>query len=854
MDKIAEIARRLWHLLNRRRFEAELRQELDEHRARLDDPRRLGNALRLREEARDVWGWSWLDDLSRDLRFGVRGLRRSPVFTLTSVLVLSLGIGVNLAFFQVVDEALIQPPHVEDPATLVRFYRRGPHFTSTAVAYPIANYIERRTTVLSAVLTRYQTTVAWTDRGEKRLPVAFVSPNWFGELGASAARGRLIGAADARPAGTPAVVVSHQFWQQQLGGRGDVVGSVVRLNDHPAVIVGVAAPTFSDVQLDNTTMWMSIVQIGALVPGSRVGVDWSAESDMYARLSPGISRDAAKASLRTTMAELARVEPQHVAADEWLEPYLGTEQFKSPQHAQEVRNVVFVLSLLAALVLLIACFNLGHLTLARALARAREIGIRAGLGASRWRIVRHLLAECGLLAALGGVGGLAMGQAAIRVLTRVMTPLSRLDLTPDWRVGLAMFACAMAALLVVGLLPAWKVARSDLALAARDGGERLSQGLQSVRLKRLLIGGQIAGCCLLLVFTAQLTRTVRRALSPDLGFEYANVAVLDPSLGAYGLNSAAAQRYWLEVRRVIEAQPQTAATALAAYAPLSGQSNTSRYSSLPQLRITVMTVEPSFFGVMRIPILAGRTFEPHETRQTSVIVSRRVVLEMYGTMDVVGRRYPKVEPHWTIVGVAGDAHLIDPHATNVGEHYFPIADDVVSASLLVRADRDPEQLLGPIRRAARAADAQIVPETRLMRDDFERTLQGPTLARSIAGAVSTLALVLACVGLFGVISQSARLRTKEIGVRLALGAQDGAIVHLLLRQTIWPAALGVALGVGGGALLTRGLAGAPFYLDWRDPAAYGAAVVVLAMTGAAAAVLPALRTLRSNPLQTLRQD
>jgi predicted permease len=854
MNTIGEWIRRVWYLLNRRRFDAALQEEMAAHRDALADPRRFGNSLRLREEAADAWGWRWLDDVGRDVRFGARALRRSPVFAATSVLVLSLGIGVNLALFQVVNAALIQPPHLKDPATLVRFHRRGPHFTSTGVAFPIATFVEQNSRVLSAVLTRYAATVAWNDRGEQRVPVAFVSTNWFDELGASAAMGRLLGPADVTASDTPSVVVSYRFWRQSLNGRSDVVGSTLRINDRPAVVVGVASPEFPDVQIEDLSMWMSLPQIGAFLPGSHVGTDWSADSDMFARLRPGTSRDAAKAALQVTMAELARLAPEHVASGEWLEPYLGTEHFLRPATARQRRNAVLVLMLLAALVLIIACLNLSNLTLSRALSRVRELSIRVGLGASRWRIVRHLLAECAVVAAMGAVGGLVLGQVAVQMLLRVAPPFARLDFAPDWRVGLAMFGSALLAMIVVGLSPAWTLGRSDLARATRDGGERLSSGLQSARLRYWLVAGQIACSCLLLVFTAQLVHSVRRALAPDLGFAYADVVVLDPSLGSYGMTRDGALGYWRAVREAVDAHPEMAAAALVSYAPLNGQNNTSRYNSTPQLRVTNLHVEPAFFSVMQIPIVAGRIFDAKDDARMEVVISRRVALAMYGTLDVIGRKYPKGEPQWEIVGLAGDAHLINLQATDAGEQYFPIGDKVTGASLIVRAQSDPARLLSPLRQASRAAAPSVAPEIRLMRDDFERALEPSRLASAIAGAIALLALVLACLGIFGVVAHGARLRIKEVGIRLALGARASEIVRILLRQLAWAGAVGLALGAGGALLLTRTLAGEPFYLEFRDPAAYAAAVALLAFSGACAAIAPALRTLRADPLRALRQD
>ena len=852
MDRVREWGRRIWYLLHRRRFEAELQQEMSAHREALGDRRRFGNSLRLREEARDAWGWTWVDDLVRDLRLAGRMLRRSPIFAAISVLVLGLAIGVNLALFQIVDTALIQAPQLKDPATLVRFDRRGPHFTSDRVAYPIARFVEAHSPVLAAVMTRYRTTVAWSDRSEERLTAAFVSSNWFAELGAHAAQGRLFGAADAQPGGMPAIVVSYGFWQRRLGGRPDAVGATLRINDHPAIIVGVAAADFRDVQMDGPPVWMPVSQIASFLPGSRIGSDWT-DAEMYARLAPGVSRDAARSSLQTTMHELAQIEPQHVTADEWLEPYLGTGRFTSPRQAQQQWTAILAVTVMTVLVLVIGCLNLSNLALARTLSRVRELTIRVGLGAGRWRIVRHLLAESAVVAALGAVCGLLFEQAAMVLLIRLVPPLGQLDLTPDWRLGLAMFAFTVVAMAAIGLLPAWTIGRSDLARATRDGGERLSQGLQSARLRYLLVAAQVAASCLLLVVTAQLARSLQRVLSPDLGFDYSRVVVVVPSLFSYGLNGAAVQSYWSDVRRAVEARPGTSGTALVSYAPLSGASNSSRYSSTPQLRITVMRVEPSFFSVMRVPILAGRTFERQDDPDGVIIVSRRVALEMFGTTDVIGRRYPKDEPRWSIIGLAGDAHLINLQATDAGEQYL-LLRDVASASLLVRAADSPETLLTPLRQATRSADARVVPEIRLMRDDFDRTASNARTTSSVAGAVSFLALVLVCLGLFGVVSHGARARTKEVGIRLALGARSSGIVRMLLRQSMWAIGAGLALGLAGGAILTRLFSGAPFYLEPRDPAAYGAAIAVLATTTAVAAMLPAWRALRANPLRALRQE
>jgi predicted permease len=651
------------------------------------------------------------------------------------------------------------------------------------------------------------------------------------------------------------VVISHAFWTRRLGARLDVVGDTIRVNDRQAVVVGIVAAEFPDVGMDMPSIWMPIAQAAAFVPGSRIGKDWSTAGEMFARVRPGVSRDTVRTSLKSVIAGLREQEPTRVEAGQWLEPAPGTARFLSPREAQQVWAVVTAVTVLAILVLMIACLNLSNLALARAMDRVREMSIRVGLGAGRWRVVRHMLTESAVVAAAGSVGGLLLGLGTAHALVQRAGGVAHLDVSPDWRLGLAMLGAAVFAMIAVGLIPAWKIGRSDLALGTRDGGDRVTRGLHAARLRYLLVTFQIAGSCLLLVFTAQLARSLQRALEPDPGFEYANVAVLDPSLVSYSVDAQSAGAYWRSVRAAIEGLGETAEAAVVSYAPLNGGGgNNSRYRSTPQLRVSKIEVEPSFFSLMRIPILSGRVFDAHDDPETVVIVSRRVALEMYGAIDVVGRRFPKDEPRQAIVAVAGDAHLINPQATDAGEAYTPLKGDAIRASLLVRARMDPARLLAPLRQASRAADTRVVPDVRLMRDDRARLLQVPRVVSSVAGGVALLALALACLGVFGVVSHGARLRTREVGIRLALGAPRPSIVGTLLRRTIWASGTGLMLGLAGALALSRGLGGAPFFVQSRDPLPYVVAVLTLALAGTAAAVLPTLRSLRADPLRALRVD
>ena len=365
---------------------------------------------------------------------------------------------------------------------------------------------------------------------------------------------------------------------------------------------------------------------------------------------------------------------------------------------------------------------------------------------------------------------------------------------------------AVFAMLAVGLIPAWKIGRADLALAVRDGGERVTQGLHAARLRYVLLVGQVAGSCLLLVFTAQLARSLQRALDPNPGFEYANVAVIDPALRSHGIDASGANAYWNAVRLAIDAHPETAETAIVSYAPLNGGGgNNRRYGSARHLRISITAVEPAFFSVMRVPIVSGRLFEPSDDPEKTTIISRRAALEMYGTLDVLGQGFPKGDPQRTIVGVAGDAHLINPQATDAAEQYVPIGRGTSGASLLVRARNDPARLLAPLRQAGRAADARVLPEVRLMRDDFARLLraahdepQSPAGSRYSRWGSRVLEFSASA-------SHGARLRPRSRHSP-ALGAPTGSIVRTLLRSTMWTGATALTLGVIGAAALTERLA------------------------------------------------
>lgn len=856
------ILRRLWYLANRRRLERELEEEMRSHRESMQEPERFGSALRLRELSRDAWGWAWCDDLFRDLRIAVRTLGRAPVLAASCILILSVGIGLNLACFHLMNAVLLKPPAVADPHTLVRFYLHSKEGTSSQVPYPAAQFVQENSQVLSAVLIESATSLVWEDDAANRIRASFVSANWFRELGYGAAHGRVFSPdADATPDAPPVAVLSDALWRARFAADPGVVGRVIRLNNRPVAIAGVALAAFPGLHsMGDAQVWIPVTQLPYFVPGAKLLQDWSGGGiDLYGRLRPGITAPAAADALRVTLRELARLRPAEFKPDHWLEPLSGETHFATPSDGRERRLSIAMGLGLTGLVLLITCANLANLMLCRTMQRVRELGVRTALGASRGRVLRYVAAESAVLALLGAAGGAAMGYAGARMIAAFSGAPGYLDLRPDFSLLAAALAAAAVSAAIVGLVPAWRVSRFDLnAALLRDGGQQVTGSLGRSRLRLTLTGAQVAGCCLLVLLAAGMVRAFQRLVFDSPGFAHEGVLVLDPALHAHGYRDAGARSYWDRVRAAAAGLPGVEAVALVSTPPLGGTLTQARYNDTAGLAVTLMEMEPAMLELMRVPLVRGRTFAVGENSESSVVVSSRLALAMYGKLDVVGLEFPKsgTDPKRLIVGVAADARLIQVAGTNVAEAYFPLrAGRWADLSLLVRArGNDATALLAPVRQASLAADSRLLPEVRPMTADFVRRTQGWRTAGFALSALAALALVLAALGVFGVTSWSAAIRGKELGIRLALGARPRALVALLVRELMWPVGIGFALGTAGALALSRVLAQeADIALSWDTPSLLTSAGVLLG-AGLLAALLPALRVLRRDPLRALRQE
>uniref|UniRef100_Q01ZC6 Permease n=1 Tax=Solibacter usitatus (strain Ellin6076) TaxID=234267 RepID=Q01ZC6_SOLUE len=848
---MSEFFRRLRYLLNRRRFDRELAGDLEFHRemaARENRP--FSNTLHLREEAREAWGWTWIDRLSQDLCYAFRLLRKSPGFTLAAVLILSIGIGVNIAAFGFFNLMVLRPLPVRDPATLVRFQRLSPKGYASVLPYPEMAFFREHATTLSTVL-------AWTpstlrmEHEQGPLKAQFVTANFFSELGATAGLGRLFDSSDDKTnGGGPVVVLSYAFWQSHFGADASIVGKTIRLNDRPVTVLGIASSEFSGLSLEGPELWLPITQHPYLVNGSKLLTDYSVEGSgvtVWGRLRPGLTPKAAGEELRSLAAALRLGHPNDIWENESLPGSPGayaTSAFNQSHHGtgtKDSNKMVPVAALAAALVLLIlavACGNLGSLVLARGVARAREITIRAAIGAGTSRLVRQLFTESLLLGALGSVGGLGLGYVVLRGLMAVSGTPAWMDPAPDWRVMLFAIALGFLAAILFGLTPAFQVVR---------------QRHQATLVRQILIGAQVAASCVLLIVAGLLVQTLNHA-SGDPGFAYRQVVSIDPSLGNNGYPPAKAWAYINTLESRLRALPGVESVSSASTPPLGKKTVTIglEIGGRP-ISIHPNSIEPGYFQTVNIPLLRGRDLMRGVT--DGIVVSQSLALAAWPGKDPLNQQLDLDGRKYTVVGVSGNARVAQLEDRESTEAYFLAgAADMPSMVVLVKASRRPEEVASAVASIAKAVDSGIIPEVQLMRTSFDNRLRGAQYSALSVSVLALVALFLACLGIVGLVAYAVSQRTKEIAIRMALGARPSHVFAIVMGQFTRPVVVGLLVGLGGAVALSRILRQVLFGVGSFDPVAYLGAIGLFTATVALASLFPARRALLVDPIRALRND
>jgi predicted permease len=822
---MGELWRRLWYLLNRSRFERELREEMDAHRALkgASEPP-FGNDLRLRDEAIDAWGWRWLERLTQDLRFAFRLLWRSPVFTITAIAVLALGIGLNLAAFQVIDSVALSWLPVRSPETLVNLHRRSPRSTTTTFSYPAFDFYRQNGSSLTGAMAVVSAGVTLGADDTRTIDAQFVTPNYFSELGAIPLAGRLLDPGDDGANSGAVIVMSERLWRSRFGGEPSLIGTPLDVNGQPFTVVGVTADSFVGPAGGSAAAWIPIGQHRIAFPGSTLLDDWGADSvAFYGRVREGQAPAAAEAELRAAVGRLRTLRPGEVQEDEWLE-LRPAGRFVSFEEAAP--GIALIVSLVG-LVLVAACMNLGLLVLARTLGRDREFAIRLSVGATRGRIVCQLLTEHLLLGVLGAIVACFVAVQASRAVLAVAGG----GLTPqlDLRMILAAAVLAVVSSVAFGFAPASQ--------ALRPAGER------RLRLRAILVGLQVMAAITLLIVSGLLVRGVTRVVRVPLGFDYQQTLVANPHLSSHGMSPDAAKAYWDRLEPRLRQVPGVRNVALTSLPPFGNR------VWVNAERTIFYHVTPAYFETLQIPVRRGRVFAAGEPGV--VLVSEALARRRWPTRDAIGETYEGS----TVIGVVGDARTVRVGEQSATECYFPVdANQIADGVMVVRVDGAPARAAATVRAVMRAEDPRLRPSAAPLRDAFEEKLAGPRQFALVASALGVCALLLAVVGLGGMAAFTVSQRLREIGVRLALGARPRHIVRAIARQFTVPvvcgAVAGSALAAGVGAILSREL----FGVSGLDPLAHGGALLLFALVTAVAAAPSLRRALRVDPIQALRHE
>jgi predicted permease len=852
-----DLFRRLRYLLNRRQYDQDLASDMEFHRemAALEG-RPFGNALQLREESREVWGWTWIDRLGQDLRYAFRMLRRSPGFTVAAVLMLGLGIGVNVAAFGFFNLVLFKPLPVRDPDSLVRLQRRSPKDYATFLPYPEAMFLSDHSKALSSVIATSQA-LMWIEVGTKPLGVNFVSTNYFTELGVTPAIGRLLNTArDEAADAEPSAVLSYAFWQRYFGGDPSIVGRTIHLNNKPLTVVGVIARNFGGLTLSNPDIWVPIKQQPYFINGSRLLTDYTGDGvDVGGRLQPGVTMQAAQQELSQLTAELYKQHPKDLWEKESIHcdpggyAPIGNGRMRGngvpTREKAMIQQMVGIVGALVLLILAVACANLGSLLLARGAARQREISIRVSVGAGRGRLLRQLFTESLVLAALGSVAGLALGTIALRWILSITEAPPWLNPSLDWRVIGFTLAISFFAAILFGFTPALQLAK---------------QRQSAVRMRQFLIGAQVAASCVLVIVAGLLVRALNHAMLDDPGFNYAQVVSIDPRLSNYGYSAEQARAYFEQLRNAMISLPGIDSISLARVPPLGNTTITNGTEiGGRHVEIHVNWVEPEFFKTMKIPIVRGRGFTRDETNV--VIISENLARLQWPGEDAVGKQFSTDKDdagkpiNNLVVGIAGNARQIKRENPDGVESYFPPDPaDLADMVLLVKTARGPEAVVSSIGAKARGIDPRVMPDVRMLKTSFREKLQSIQSSATVVSLLGGLALVLACLGIAGLLAYAVAQKTKEIGIRMAIGAKPLDILSLVLRQLSRPVILGMVGGVAGAAGLSKLLRSELYGISSLDPLSYVAALALFATVIALASLLPARRALRVDPLRALRYD
>jgi len=846
---------------------------------RMDESTRMRGSLGL-----------WLASLALDLRYAGRFLVSNRLFTAVAVATLALGIGATTAIYSLLDAALLRSPGVDDPGSVVALYttcRLGAPRCSSS--YP--DYLDYRDRTESladlAATTQYTVSLGDEARGSRLVETELVTGNFFALLGVPPAMGRVLQPADdPRGAGAPVAVLAHGFWRDHFGGAPDIVGQIVRLNDRPFEVVGVAPEAFDGLALGGAPdLWVPFQTIGPLIPPlfgreeifDQRGSRWIGR--LVGRLAPGATPEQARAELLALSESLREEDPAARGPRSITLDALG--RYLVPAGSEEsLPQFVWLLMGVVGVTLVLACANLANLMLARAATRGTEMGVRVAIGAGRQRLVRQLLAESLLLSALGGAAGLLVARALLAALGSFELPggvaIGALEAGLDSRVlAIAAGLSALTAVLC-GLAPALHATRPDIVGALKSGRSPEGRGGGGC-LRRALVAVQVALCVVLLVGSGLFVRALDSALAADLGFEADNVALVRFDLTLIGYVGEQRLAFSEELRRWVGDQPGVRSVALATQVPIAGGDGIGRFADVDdherapddELRIDVVYVTPEYFETLGIPMVAGRELsEADIVGATEVVVVNREMAERYWPPnEAVGGvvRYRNALPGGApldspmqVVGVAEDVHWDELVEEPTNYIFVPVAQSPDMAgrlTLAARTDGDPGRLLEAIRAQVSAMEPRLSLDLATTMDGALGDLLMPQrMGALLLSAFALLALLLAAVGIAGVVSYTVGQQRRAIGIRMALGARRNQVVGLVLRGMATPLSIGLVSGLTAAIVLDGALERFLYGVAPGDVPTYAGIAAGLVVVALAATLLPARAATRIDPVEVLNAE
>jgi macrolide transport system ATP-binding/permease protein len=858
-----------WRLHMDLRTEENIRRGMSPKEARQDAVQHFGNYGHIKDLSWDVRGGGMAETLWQDLRFGVRQLQRSAGFTIAAIVSLALGIGANTVIFSWISTILLRPLPVAHPEQLFAIHQtkqKDPSY-SQSMSYPNFKDIRDRNEVLSGMALYRFAPMSISHSGEnERVWGYLVSENYFDVLAVKALVGRTFAPEEGQmPLAHPVVVLSNGCWHRRFGGDPAVVGSTVRINGHEFTAIGVAPPEFTGTESIFTPEFWIPSMMQAWIEAGRTGLENRGDGQWFAfgRLNPGVGVAQAQAQLNSVVEKLGKEYPQ---VDEGMALSLTPPGLVDPGVRSGIIAFSGALMLTVILVLMIACTNLASLLSARAAQRRKEIAVRMAIGATRTRLARQLLTESVLLSVIGGAFGLMLGIFLMRVAERSLPPMDialTLDLRLDWRVLSFVVSLAVLTGIGFGLIPALQASRADVVSSLKEdtsGGRRRRAWLRSG-----LVTLQVA-LSLVLLITAGLTiRSLQHTSRLGPGFDPENALAMSVDPGLQGYDEARGETFYRQMAERVRTLPRVKTAGIISVLPLSlDASTTSVYpEGQPEPNAAEMpsamynSVGPGYFAAMGIPLAGGREFTDNDTEksQAVVIVNQTVAQRFWPGQDAVGKHLNSGQASLLdVVGVANNGKY-----RSLGEDpnlaiYYPLTQQyATSAVLVVRTIGDPRPAIASVRSEVQKLDPNLpVYNVKTLAEHMNLALF-PLHAGTVAvGSFALLALILATIGIYGVMAYSVSQRRQEIGIRMALGARAIDVWRMVLKHGVVMTTIGMGIGLICAIALSRVVASLLYGVSATDFFTFVLVSLLLAAVAMAACFIPARRATKVDPVIAIK--